>query len=564
MKNLKSNKGVALTISLLVVTVIIILGGSFVVRSISEKKASDRELMSTKAFYIADGGSQDGLNRLNTLINTNMLATINGTNPQTVGNDAEQYVGNNNSLGFLIKYAKVGSAAQFVLNGSQAKYTGTSTSLGNGSYRYDIIVTAKGNPVTTSSDQWDFPYYYRIETTGTATGVRKVAVSGDFTVRVQRDNFAKYALFTDHHTLPSGTPVWFTSFTNFAGPLHSNDQLNFAFNPSGTFQGAVTSQNAKAKFYNNNNPVQVNADSNPPNDVPTFNAGFTRGVSQIVLASSVQKQDLIDQARASDNTPGNGIFVANNGTSVTGGVYVSGDATVSLGVDASDNATYTITQGSTTKTITADISNNQTKVQTGATTQTYAGLPDGVDNIGSILYVNGAITSLSGTVQKDTELTVSSENDIVFTNNVKYADYNASVGTPGTAGYTPPNATGKKNLLGIVSWGGNVRVGSSAPNDIEMHGIMMARNGVFTVDNYSSGGSRGTATLLGGVITQFYGAFGTVNGATGQILTGYGRNFNYDDRTAAGKAPPYFPSMQTFVAFTNDITDKVAWQEGGF
>jgi len=80
-------------------------------------------------------------------------------------------------------------------------------------------------------------------------------------------------------------------------------------------------------------------------------------------------------------------------------------------------------------------------------------------------------------------------------------------------------------------------------------------------DNQGVGG-RGTATLLGGVITDFYGAFGLFNGSTGTQLSGYGRNFVFDDRMASGNAPPYFPSLNTFIAFTNDITDKMIWQEG--
>jgi hypothetical protein len=118
--------------------------------------------------------------------------------------------------------------------------------------------------------------------------------------------------------------------------------------------------------------------------------------------------------------------------------------------------------------------------------------------------------------------------------------------------------------LGILSWGGNIRVGNSAPNNIDMHGVVMARNGIFTVDNYNSQavGPRGTATLLGGSITQFYGAFGLFNGSTGQQISGYGRNFIYDSRTLMGKSPPYFPSLRTFIAFTNDLTDKIVWQEG--
>ncbi len=562
---LQNNKGVALAISLFVVVIILVLGSAFIIRSVSEKSMSDRERASTQSFYIADGGSQAALSQIDTLINTNLLNTVNGTNPQTVANDAQSYMNSADSLGFLIKYVKLNGTAQFVLVGTQAKYTGTTTTFGSGNYRFDIYVSKKGNPVTVSTDVWDFPYYYRVEATGAGTSVaHKIALTGDFTVRVQRDNFAKYALFTDHHTMPSGSTVWFTNFTNFSGPLHTNEQYAFAKNPSGTFSSTVTQQNTKGRFYNNGSPVQIDAASNPPYDVPTFNATYTRGVAQIVLASSVQKQDLINQARGTDTTTGNGIFVANNGTSLTGGIYVNGSSTLSLAV-SNNNAVYTVVQGATTKTITVDIANNQTTVQTqGGGSVTYTGQPKGVDGLGTIIYVNGAINSIAGTVQKDTEATISSENDIVITNTIKYTEYTPAVGTPGQAGYVPPNADGKTNLLGMLSWGGNVRIGTAAPNNIEIHGPVMARNGIFTVDNYNSGSPRGSATLLGGVITQFYGAFGTFNGSTGQQSTGYGRNFVYDDRVAAGKSPPYFPTMTTFVAFTNDIVDKVTWQEGGF
>ena len=48
---LKNEKGVALAISILVVAVILIIGSVFIVRTTSEKNMSDRERMSTQAFY---------------------------------------------------------------------------------------------------------------------------------------------------------------------------------------------------------------------------------------------------------------------------------------------------------------------------------------------------------------------------------------------------------------------------------------------------------------------------------------------------------------------------------
>jgi len=89
----------------------------------------------------------------------------------------------------------------------------------------------------------------------------------------------------------------------------------------------------------------------------------------------------------------------------------------------------------------------------------------------------------------------------------------------------------------------------------------MAPHGVFTVDDYDSGSSRGTATLLGGVITDYYGAFGTFSGSSG-MRTGYGRNFVYDNRVLKGMAPPYFPFMDKFTIDTPpDLKTKMIWRE---
>jgi hypothetical protein len=117
-------------------------------------------------------------------------------------------------------------------------------------------------------------------------------------------------------------------------------------------------------------------------------------------------------------------------------------------------------------------------------------------------------------------------------------------------------------MLGIIAWAGDVRIGTSAPNNVEIHGIIMAPHGEFTVDNYDSGASRGTATLLGGVITDFYGAFGQFSGTT--PLHGYGRNFVYDPRVLNGKTPPYFPYLSGFTAQDDlHLDDKLIWEGEG-
>ncbi len=566
MRNLSNNKnGIILGVALLVILILIILSVAFVARAVHEKAMADREISGARALYTSEAGGQAGVGMLDTLINNYMLNTVNAANPSVVSSHAATYVGTNNPLGFLIAYVKNAGVAQLTLSGAEAVYTGSATALDGGSFTYTIRLSAKGNPSNVAANVWDFPYYYKIQTTGTKSNQsRKFTVLGDFTVRVQRDNFARYALFTNTQTMPSGSNVWFTNRTNFSGPLFTNGQFNFAYNPSGTFYDTVKQVNANGKFYNGGSPVNLNANVNGTLDVPSFQMGYNRSQTGIAMPNTTQESDMVAQATAGNTYGSAGIYVPTSGPAMAGGIYVNGDASMTMSVDGSDRAVYTITQGASTKTITVDAANNQTLVTTGATTDTYTGKPDGVDDVGTIIYVNGNLTSLGGAVQKDTQAVIATHNDVVIQNNIHYSQYTPSSGTVGQPGYVPPSAEGYGNLLGVMSWAGNIRIGTSAPNDVNVHATLMAQQGIVTVDNYNSGSPRGNATLLGGVISNNYGAFGTVSGGTGTPLTGYGRNFTYDTRMETQYTPPYFPTMNTFIAFTNDINDKKFWQTGGF
>ncbi len=559
-----NNHGAALVIVLFVMTVLLGLGNVLVMRTIGERNMTNRERETAKAFYAAHGGTQAGLDGLDNLINNFLNNTIASSNPSSVIAYTTGRVNAGDGIGWLLYSVRDSNNTPVLTqNGDQAEYTINSTAIGDNAYQYRIVIMEKSDPLTVTPDVWEFPYNYRIESTGTAgTNLGKVLLSGDFAVRVQRDNFAKFSLFTNSQTTQSGTNVWFTNKTRFAGPVHTNARFNFALNPSGTFDDLITQNDQYARFYNSGSPVNLDADFNGTLDVPVFNETFTRDAGTITLSSSSQQSDMEDQAKGGQTFASDGIYVPNSGGNLTGGIYVRGDAAVDMSVDGSNNAVYTITQGGTTKTITVNRSANTTTVA-GTSTDTYNGIPDGVDDVGTLVYATGSITSMGGTVQEDTQMTVASAGDMSITNHIAYQDYTPASGTPGQAGYVPPTADGTTNLLGLVSWAGNVRIGTSAPNDISVHSTILARQGVFQVDNYSSGSPRGTATLLGGIISDDYGAFGTFNGSTGQQVSGYGRNFVYDERMETGSAPPYFPSLNTFVAFSNDIADKLVWQEGG-
>ncbi|MEW5895478.1 MAG: DUF4900 domain-containing protein [Candidatus Omnitrophota bacterium] len=580
MMPLRKESGFVLVFVLFIFMILLIYGAMFVQRAISEWNVADRQRRVSQAQYITEAATEIALEQLDAFINEDLRTTINEMNPQLVAKKAKNAVTGGNGIGFLVDMS---FDMPLGTDGTTTSFNQPSTSFSNGSYTYNIIVTEAGDPVLVAPDMWDFPYNYKIEATGQVTGTSKtITLTGDFTIRVQRDNFAKYALFSAHHRTPSGTIVWFTDTTNFAGPIHTNEHFSFAGDPAlagfaGFFDGPVTQHLSKALFYNSGWPILLDEDLNGVRDIPAFNQGFTRSYQEIVLASSVQKQDMYEQALGTHIPTGSGIAVANDGSSLTGGIYVDGDASIQLGIDANDHAQYTIQQGATRKIITVDNYNNQTTVvdpDTGSSA-TYTGLPDGIYDLGTIIYVNGSVTSLGGgtdqygqplpAIQRDTELTISCENDVVVTNHIRYSEFTDAVGEPGDDDYVPPNAEGTENLFGIVAWGGNVIIGNEAPDNVDIHGTILARSGMFTVDDYDNyGGSRGVTTLLGGVITEFYGPFGLFNSSTGQQLSGYGRNFVYDGRALDGKSPPYFPTLNAFTSFSNDLTDKIIYWEGSY
>ncbi len=579
-----NQKGVVLVISAVVVAIVLVLTGVYFSGIVNEKGSVERQRFVLQATSLAEAGLCQGIAELRKQIRTDLRNNV-GTeiSPATF----ESYIdGTKDSLDFLCDFAgfsRTGDEEVTLNINSLPLDSGV-----EGFYTGNIIVKKQqdtdGDDIeaySPSANVFKFPYQFIIEATGSVTktspAVQKSlrflpgeinigGVStkvGEFEVTVQRGNFARFALFTCHHRSPRGYTVWFTERTNFTGPVHTNERFSFANNPGAHFTEETTQHLSKARFYNGGWSRLLDADSNPPYDVPSFDKGFSRGVDILNLESAITQSDLKEQALGDMAEPGtDGIYIPNDGAAVTGGIYIRGDSTIDMQVDADNNAVYTITQKritkkkkiiTITKIITLDYVNNQTKIQTGEDTEIYSGLPLGKDGEGVIVYTKGDIDSLSGTVQKDSQVTISSEDDIVITGHIRYQEYDEA---------PTLNAEDYTNLLGILSWGGDVRIGTSAPNDLEVHGIVMAPHGIFTVDNFRRGSPRGVVTLLGGVITDFYGPFGTFRGTTPR--SGYGRNFVYDARMLEGMAPPYFPVLTDFISFDDGgLDNRLVWEDRG-
>jgi len=191
-------------------------------------------------------------------------------------------------------------------------------------------------------------------------------------------------------------------------------------------------------------------------------------------------------------------------------------------------------------------------------------VPKGVQGLGNpnaaLIFINGNVSAISGTLGNNEQTTIAASGSINITNNLVYQ-------TPPVVTNPSSNPT---NLLGLFAASGDITIDTSAPNDVQIQGILMAGsngnpfNSSVNVTNYNIGTPRGQVHLIGGIIEQYYGAFGTFNSVTGLQQTGYGRDFKYDRRMSRGYAPPFFPTtgLLEFVQGSSTLAgQRPTWRE---
>ena len=150
------------------------------------------------------------------------------------------------------------------------------------------------------------------------------------------------------------------------------------------------------------------------------------------------------------------------------------------------------------------------------------------------------------------KLTITADNDIRITGDLKYEDPPCT-GSPTrnndrSVTAATCNNLSAQNVLGVYVDDGDLIIGHNntddtlnAPSNVVIHGVLMSGQGSVRVENHNTGAVKGDVNLIGGLIENYYGAFGTFNSSTGQSTHGYSRKFTYDQRMADGMAPPYFP-----------------------
>lgn len=529
-------QGMALVLTLMILMILTTMVLAISMNVVGEKDVTIGQNLAQRSLYAADSGVEAGRQEITRYARARLDSL------------AQAWAGNG---------AVISRPEQFFpANGIRVRY-GAGPS-------YDAVTTLVFED--SSLELRSQTYNYRYATTATGTyhdGQRRIVSEGRLRVSATRGSFADYLIFTDTHLMSDNSPIWFHTTGTFDGRVHTNGEYRFAYFP--TFQDLVTSVNQRAWYYNGGRNLELDASANGTIDKPNFYGGFNRGAQRIDLPTNSYSQERAalggnpaDTTPLSNSdirsllglasgtkAPPTGVYLPHSGSDVTGGIYISGDAQqVLMSVSGNTQVLRITDAASKVTTVNINHSNGTTQIvpPTGSPV-TYNGVPRGC------LYTKGRVLDLRGpdrshgvappALSSSQQLTIVSTGDIVIQRDIGVENF----------------ANGE-GVLGLFTSGGDVRIASGAPDALLVDAFVMASASgkVFTVDSYDRGNYRGEVHLRGGMVTNYYGAFGTF-GTNG--LTGYGRDFHYDRR---GFVPPYYPLTQRFVP-DQPAPQVLAWRE---
>jgi len=283
----------------------------------------------------------------------------------------------------------------------------------------------------------------------------------------------------------NGTNVWFWSQDHLNGPTHTNAHYNIYGNP--VFEGEVRSVDDYIRFFNNGNNVNLSQTTNPPYDNPDFQSGFVFGADQSTMPNTA----LSLRSAASSS-----------------GIYLTGNTTVVL----NNNGTMNVTN------------NNKSPKWHNKNMP----LP-----VNGALFVNNGNLTISGTLNG--RLTVGASSDVNIAGNIIYAS-NPAVN---------PSST---DTLGVIAER-DIVIPSNASTNLTINACLMALNTSFYLDNWDSGLPKGNLNVYGGIIQKERGPVGTFNAATGQKITGYSKQYDYDSRLV-NSPPPFMPTTGDYITLS--------------
>lgn len=317
-------------------------------------------------------------------------------------------------------------------------------------------------------------------------------------------SLSKYNYFASSG-LFNGNPVWIfaelSSPARFDGPVHTNGHLYIKGRPG--FTAAVTA--GDDIFYYNNPPASPSGTVRAKDalgvyyDAPVFSNGFSK-VTPVALPGTLAKEQQKSVATGGLDPA----FWANDvyQSTTTPAVYVKGNTSISVSSNSFNPNQVIYTFSPTVpgdfpiRTVNVDITTQQQ----------------------FLIYVDGEISGLSGILQKNAQVTIAADGNLILTNHLIYAGNETTT------------------VIGLISWTGDVLVSKDHSGDINVNASIMAPQGGFGVEDLSGiGDFRGNIYLYGGMIVDHPLPTLSLGGV------GYSFNSKYDQNLMDQKAPPYFP-----------------------
>src|ERR1700730_2565521 len=478
------------------------------------------------------------------------------------------------------------------------------------------LVTAPPQPVASTDKNgnitaYQYTYNYSLTAIGQSRGGENTTVSDSGSLIINatlkpagpvNTSFAAWGMFIDQWAVCSGSSLVPGTST---GPVFTNGGSTFGDTGASTFTDPVGSVSGQAGYSHNNgkcDAVAAKSDKSGNSTIaPTFQAGLNLGQASIPLppndyhqkravldgmgnsGTAVVNSDLNKVLRDVNKTPypstgtNSGVYLPytvdsqGKATFVGGGIYVKGDANVTLSTTGSSAQVYTVVQNGTTTTVTIDPSSNTTVVTAGGKTTTINGVPTQDDpSTGAVmrdatmLYVDGNITSLSGpgqgkpAIQDGTALTVTAANNVTVTGDILYKTKPVTQTQnqiPGTPADTLIPGNDKQQVLGIFTATGDIQLKNSQPNsNLEIDGSLATISQTGSGGIVNTGDAINTLAIVGGRIQN---QIKNINATT--------RNVFFDGRFARnGFAPPWFPSTTISSVGTDSATlsssvQRVQW-----
>jgi hypothetical protein len=638
---LRKNQGVALIMALALLVIIAGIALLLSTRSLGEIKHSRDDLGIVQALTLARGGATAGLLTLNQpLALRGSLTSAVNTNSGSNSGDAWSFGGTNanqvptasavaNALNPVITALQTNANTLFCNteltpqnNSGKIKirvfFTDTACDASSPNLPSGVVLPSgrfvEGSPRTAGNipDNVDLDtpdlvpgaqaYAIPFVLVSTATIgdnlTRNIVVQGEYKFITGSSSFARYALFTNRFVTGGNGRIWFTASGLFDGPVHTNQNYAFQYNP--WFGGMVTSAGCTLPTLNGcTNNVTSPGMFFPPGDNTFYASNAFANPSR----PSVTSSGVVHAPEFTGGVDWSAPFVklpANNNR-ITAGVQQGGlqftGNLARLELWAADNNGAPLIVKDANGQWTPAASFQYIRACTGTadnTCTTYRYGPDNqlqkftaptywndiisIPNFTGVINVQGSIDRLSNpfgrtniadpstaspAVASFAKLTIANDtgaNDgsltagnIRITSDLTYevppCTGNLARNNDTTVSRATCNKLDVKNILGIYSQRDSVKIGNqnttsiptlNAPDNVTIHAVMMsAREGV-GVENSSTGVPRGGVKLLGGIIEEFYDAFGTAS--NGVSTHGYSRQFNYDKRMSLGVAPPFFPS----------------------